>query len=176
MKSLILLMTVIVMFLISTVTSAEVEHERRVGGAYEKNESSEQNFKKIYAIKKTQKTKKILVKPKTPTTSAKVVSPMTPPASITPVSTSVTHTSSVNYNTPEWSVPVVFSVTVKNGVIIAASSTTKAGGTSRYYQDSFAGKISSIAVGKKIAQLNLNAIGGASLTTSAFERFVSSNF
>ena len=89
------------MFLISTVTSAEVEHERRIGRAYEKNESSEQNFKKIYAIKKTQKTKKILVKPKTPTTSAKVLSPTTPPASITPASTSVTHASSVNYNTPE---------------------------------------------------------------------------
>lgn len=75
--------------------------------------------------------------------------PVTPVKPVTPapvVATPVTKSATVNYRTPEGSVPVGFSVTVKGGVITAASSTTKAGGTSRYYQDSFAPKIASAAV------------------------------
>jgi hypothetical protein len=57
----------------------------------------------------------------------------------------------VTYRTPEGSVPVFFSVTVKSGVITAAASITKTtDGTSAWYQDAFATKISSAVVGKKI--------------------------
>jgi hypothetical protein len=66
---------------------------------------------------------------------------------------------------------------VKDGVITAASSTIKAtNNTSAAYQQSFASSVSSAVVGKKISSLNLNAIGGASLTTGAFEKFVMNNF
>lgn len=97
----------------------------------------------------------------------------------TPVATSsspVTHTATVKYNTPEGSVSVGFSVTVKSGIVTAASSTKKAWWTSGYYQDSFATSISAGVVGKKIAWLNLSAIGWASLTTNAFEKFIVANF
>lgn len=106
------------------------------------------------------------------TTPTKPVTPTTP----APVVSAVTHSVTVNYNTPEWSVAVGFSVTAKGWVITAVSTTKKAGGTSGYYQDAFAQKVSSVAVGKKTAGLNLAAVGGASLTTTAFERFVAANF
>jgi hypothetical protein len=44
------------------------------------------------------------------------------------------------------------------------------------YQESFASKLSSAVVGRKVAGLDLSAIGGASLTTAAFEQFVANNF
>ena len=120
------------------------------------------------------------IRPK-PVTPVKPVTPKpeTPTKPVTPtpvVATPVTKSATVNYRTPEGSVPVGFSVSVKGGVIIAASSTTKVGGTSGYYQDSFAPKIASAAVWKKVAWLNLSAVGGASLTTGAFEQFVMNNF
>lgn len=111
-------------------------------------------------------------------TAAKPVTSPTKPVTSTPapVATAVTHSQTVSYSTPEGSVPVSFSVTVKSGVITAASSTTKVGGTSGYYQDTFASKVSAAVVGKKVAGLNLSTIGGASLTTTAFEKFVAASF
>lgn len=99
----------------------------------------------------------------------------TPP--IAPVITAVTKSSTVSYMTPAGNVPVLFTVTVKSGVITAVSSVTKAqDSTSIGYQNSFASKISQAVVGKKITGLNLSAIGGASLTTAAFGQFVNQSF
>jgi hypothetical protein len=94
----------------------------------------------------------------------------------TPAPASVTHSNTVSYRTPDGSASVSFSVTAKAGVITAASSTTRAGGTSGYYQDAFAQRLAGAVIGKKIAGLNLSAIGGASLTTASFEQFVANNF
>jgi hypothetical protein len=88
----------------------------------------------------------------------------------------VTKSATVNYNVPGGNVPVAFSVTVNNGVITAASSTSLSNGTSGYYQDSFAQGISNATVGKKVSGLSLSAVGGASLTTNAFKQFVTNNF
>jgi hypothetical protein len=65
---------------------------------------------------------------------------------------------------------------VNGGVITAASSVTRATGTSGYYEDVFARGISTAAIGKKAAGLNLAAVGGASLTTASFEQFIVANF
>ncbi len=113
--------------------------------------------------------KKIVTKP--------VVSQKT--TQVTPIiqSAAVTKSSTITYRTPEWSDPVLFTVTVKNGIITSASSVTRArDGTSIWYQDSFAKSVTSAVVWKKIANLNLSAIGGASLTTRAFTQFVQSSF
>ena len=92
-------------------------------------------------------------------------------------STAITHTSSVTYRTPAGSDPIGFTVTVQSGVITAASSTVWAkNGTSAWYQESFGSTLSQAVVGKKIAGLSLSAIGGASLTTRAFEQFVKNSF
>lgn len=115
--------------------------------------------------------------PVVPATPAKPATPATPVAPAAPVATAVTKTSTVSYRTPAGSDAITFTATVKAGVITAASSVTKAqNGTSIWYQDTFAGKVSQAVVGKKIAGLNLSAIGGASLTTTAFEQFIANLF
>ncbi len=85
---------------------------------------------------------------------------------------SITKSISVSYQTPDGSASIGFSVTMKDGIIIAASSTTQARGTSAYYQDSFAQSVAKSVVGKKASTLSLSAIGGASLTTNAFTQYI----
>lgn len=114
--------------------------------------------------------------PVTPVKPPVTPAPTTPTTPAAPVA--VTRSATVTYRTPATSSdPVGFSVTVKNGVITAASATVKSQDkTSIGYQKSFANSISAQAVGKKAAGLNLSAVGGASLTTTAFEKFVAANF
>lgn len=140
--------------------------------------------------------------PVVPTAPVETVTPVapatpTPTAPATPVSTTtgttestgtvsdassglsvvapLTRKETVTYNTPEGMVPVEFDVTVTDGTITSATSTTLAtGDASKYNQDNFAKEVSAKVVGKKAADLSVDAIGGASLTTGAFEQFVHS--
>jgi uncharacterized protein with FMN-binding domain len=89
----------------------------------------------------------------------------------------ITRTETLSYDskTPEGMVEIEFSVSVKDGIITAASATPKTEKQgSRYNQDSFVKELSGKVVGKKAKDLNVDAIGGASLTTEAFETFVHS--
>jgi uncharacterized protein with FMN-binding domain len=71
--------------------------------------------------------------------------------------------------------PVEFSVTVTDGVITAASATAKStNDISKQLQTAFAGEVGAKVIGKKAKDLDVDAIGGASLTTAAFETFVHS--
>lgn len=138
--------------------------------------------------------------PVVPTTPVETVTPVTPATPIEtipaiPVSTGTTESTgtvsesssglppvaaltrkeTVTYNTPEGMVPVEFDVTVTNGTITSATSNTLAtGDASKYNQDNFAKDLSLKVVGKKATDLSVDAIGGASLTTAAFEQFVHS--
>jgi hypothetical protein len=70
---------------------------------------------------------------------------------------------------------VEFSVTVDGGVIQAVSMIPKGSNdVSKQYQAGFARELSGKVMGKKIADLGMDAIGGASLTTAAFRQFVGS--
>ncbi len=81
----------------------------------------------------------------------------------------------LSYNTPEGVVPIEFDVTVTDGIITAASAKTLATtDTSKYNQDNFVKAVSAKAVGKKAKDFKVDAIGGSSLTTAAFETFVHS--
>lgn len=97
--------------------------------------------------------------------------------STSPVS-SVNHKQTVSYDsrTPEGNVEIEFDVTVSaDGVITAVSATPKTDKQwSVYNQTNFSKDISSKAVGKSTKDLKLDAVGGASLTTAAFESFVRS--
>ena len=86
-----------------------------------------------------------------------------------------TRTETVSYTTPAEAKDVVeFSVTVTDGVITAASATPKSKNEiSQKMQTGFAGAVSKV-VGMKAKDLDVDAIGGASLTTAAFEQFVRS--
>ena len=92
-----------------------------------------------------------------------------PPQSMAPI----TKTETVTYTTPAGVDPVEFSVTTTDGVINAVVVTPKSTHEiSKKLQTAFAGEIGAKVVGKKISELSLSAVGGASLTTAAFNKFV----
>ncbi len=106
------------------------------------------------------------------TESTGTVSETTP--TLSPVS-ALTRKETVTYNTPEGMVPVEFDVTITDGMITSATSNTLAtSDASKYNQDNFAKDLSAKVVGKKAADLSVDAIGWASLTTAAFAQFVQS--
>lgn len=94
---------------------------------------------------------------------------------VAPPATVKTKLVSYDSKTPEWMVDIEFSATVIDGVITAASATPKTDKQwSLYNQSNFAKELSAKVVGKKAKDLDVDAIGGASLTTDAFESFVHS--
>ena len=128
----------------------------------------------------------VVTPPKTPEVKVEVtpVSPTPAPtptgtAATTPVTASprvLTRTEVVTYASPaNPKDPVEFSVTVTDGVITAASATPKSDNeVSKQLQTAFAAEVSAKVVGKKAKDLDVDAIGGASLTTAAFETFAHS--
>ncbi|MBC7503478.1 hypothetical protein H7169_00730 [Candidatus Gracilibacteria bacterium] len=110
---------------------------------------------------------------------------LTPPTKTSPVQIPTTQTQNtpkvvtrketVAYNNPSGMDSVEFNVTVTDGIITSVSVTPKAENQiSLKRQTAFAANVSSIVVGKKAKDLNVDAIGGSSLTTAAFETFVHS--
>lgn len=134
------------------------------------------------------------VTPTTPTTTTGAVASgaeMTPVATgttATPTSSSgntsttqtvgpqfYTRVETVSYMSPAGKEEIEFSVTVADGVITAANARPLATDKSSLYnQGNFANAVASSVVGKKAKDLDVHAIGGASLTTAAFETFVHS--
>lgn len=85
----------------------------------------------------------------------------------------ITRDETLSYRSPDGIVPVEFAVTVTDGIITTATATPKAEqATSKEKQTAFANALSQAVVGKKAKDLSVDAIGGASLTTAAFETFV----
>lgn len=102
----------------------------------------------------------------TPTVTGVVVAPVV-----------FTRKESLSYDVPapDTKAQVEFDVTVTDGVITSATSRTLAtADASKYNQDNFAKALSAKVVGKKAKDLKVDAVGGASLTTLAFETFVHS--
>ena len=87
----------------------------------------------------------------------------------------LTRKETVTYNNPSGSDSVEFNVTVTDGIITSASAVPKAENQiSLKRQTEFAANVSAKVVGKKAKNLEVDAIGGSSLTTAAFETFVHS--
>ncbi len=99
-----------------------------------------------------------------------------PVTTVNPVKPEVfTRTETVSYKTPAGNDLVEFSVTVTDGIITTASATVKAENEiSKMRQGAFAAEVSAKVVGKKAKDLDLDVIGGSSLTTGAFEIFARS--
>lgn len=128
----------------------------------------------------TMSTSTTTVQPTT-TTSSVSTSSMTPAAQPTTVTQTprtpetFTRRETVSYSNPSGTDTVEFNVTVTDGIITSASATPKADNEiSLKRQTAFAAEVSSKVVGKKASDLNIDAIGGSSLTTAAFETFVRS--
>lgn len=113
---------------------------------------------------------------KNPALTGAVITTDAPATSPTPTTVSgTTKTKIVSYATPDGEATVTFTVTLKDSIIASAASTaTDLDRESREWQGKFARNVSKV-VGKKISEIDsLDAIGGASLTTEAFKKFVKS--
>ncbi len=86
-----------------------------------------------------------------------------------------TYKATAEYYVPHGSNSITVNVSIKDGSITKVSATHDyADRESGMYVDSFDSSISSKAVGQKINGLSLSRVGGASLTTDAFDEVISS--
>ena len=111
----------------------------------------------------------VVIQQPAPTVTGIVITPTVPVV--------ITRKETLSYAVPapELKTSVEFDVMVTDGIITSAKSRTLAtGDASKYNQDNFAKDLSAKVVGKKAKDLKVDAIGGASLTTAAFETFVHS--
>jgi uncharacterized protein with FMN-binding domain len=98
--------------------------------------------------------------------------------SISPKTTNVykdgNYSFSLSYRVPEGNTEKITTlVTLSKDTVTAIKNTnTATNRTSKEYQNNFESKIQAAAIGKKIDSLNLDAVGGASLTTDAFMKAV----
>ena len=167
MSSFEILLIIVFLFLFVSTTFADRvrEENESLQSMISENSRSHESIRTVVTNQKW-----VAPKPRKPT-----VKPTPKPAKNGDAqSKSVTKSTTVSYQTPDGSVSVGFSVTLKDGVIMAASSITQARETSGYYQDSFAQSLSKVVVGQKVSTLSLSAIGGASLTTHAFTQYIGS--
>jgi uncharacterized protein with FMN-binding domain len=112
--------------------------------------------------------------PPTPVTPVESTGTTESPQAVAP--TVLTRTELITYKSPAADQdPVEFSLTVTDGVITAASAIAKSeNDISQKLQTAFAAEVAAKVVGKKAKDLDVDAIGGASLTTAAFEMFAHS--
>ena len=83
---------------------------------------------------------------------------------------------SQTYSVPEGNTEkITADLVIKNGAVESINTTnTKSNRQSKQYQSNFEKSISKAVVGKKISELNLSSVGGASLTTDAFIKALNS--
>ncbi len=106
-------------------------------------------------------------------TGAVVTGAVAAPA--TPVTFTRKETVTYKVPAPGTADSIEFDVTVTDGIITAASAISKGEHEySKNWQGKFVAQVSGSVVGKKAKDLKVDAIGGASLTTAAFETFVHS--
>ena len=85
-------------------------------------------------------------------------------------------TKTVHYTSPAGDETVEFTMTTSGDTITAVSAKPLASNPiSTMLQTKFSESIQSKVVGKKKSELQLDAVGGASLTTNAFKKFVAQN-
>ena len=113
-------------------------------------------------------------------TSTKPSISSTSSASIAPVAPVFSYKDGVysaasNYGVPGGSESINVSITVKSDQVSDVAVTNSGGDReSRQYQNRFASSIKASTVGKKISDLSLSRVGGASLTTSGFIKALNS--
>jgi len=109
--------------------------------------------------------------PTSDTTSTAVTPASTPTTANTSGYKDGTYTANTSYRVPHGgSNTISASVTVSGGKITAVTANDNyTDGESAMYVDSFESSLSSSVVGTSLANANFSRIGGASLTTSAFD-------
>lgn len=109
-------------------------------------------------------------------TTATVQSADTPSSQATSITSykDGTYTASENYDVPHGVEGLSVTLTIKDGAI-AGTSIQQSGGArdSLEYQQAFSSGYQSYVVGKKLSDINLNRVSGASLTSEAFNQALS---
>ena len=102
--------------------------------------------------------------------------PVTTPSIPVQESSDKTFSSSVSYGVPENGTQSMSLTVTVNGTTITniSISQTKGAGKSRNYQNNFEASYKSLVLGKDIKSLNLSRVGGASITTNAFNQAIKS--
>jgi uncharacterized protein with FMN-binding domain len=81
------------------------------------------------------------------------------------------YTATGHYQSPAGDSMVAVTVTLKSGTITAVKVIPKtANPTAQQYESQFASGVGAVAVGKKIAGLQVGAVSGSSLTSQGFEK------
>lgn len=82
-----------------------------------------------------------------------------------------TYSATGDYQSPGGPAAIAVTVTLKSGTITAVQVAPKADdATARQYESQFASGIDAVAVGKPIADLQVGAVSGSSLTSQGFEK------
>jgi len=103
----------------------------------------------------------------TPTTTTSKTTNTTPVA-VTSVAEQ-SYTRSVSYQAPHRTESITVTLKIKDGVVTSVEDVhSKNNRNSAYFQEGFESAIAGQVVGKKIADIQLDAVAGASLTTAAF--------
>jgi hypothetical protein len=104
-----------------------------------------------------------------------VTSPVISPPKVTNIYKDGTYNFTLSYRVPEGNTEkITSSISLEGDIIkIVKNTNSSTNRTSREYQAGFENKIQSATIGKKIDTLNLESVGGASLTTNAFNQGVS---
>lgn len=80
-----------------------------------------------------------------------------------------TYSATADYYTPEDTDTIKVTLAVKDGTVTSVTSTTTTSSReSRQYDSAFLNAYKSYVVGKKLSNLNLDRVSGASLTTGGF--------
>ena len=80
------------------------------------------------------------------------------------------YTATGNYQSPGGASAVAVTLTLKSGTITALKVVPKAENpTAQQYESQFSSGVNAVAVGKKIAGLQVGAVSGSSLTSQGFE-------
>lgn len=101
---------------------------------------------------------------------------VTEPSASNQTPTTKTYSATVNYRVPEGgSQSMALTVTVNGTTISNVSvSQSKSGSNSKKWQNNFENSYKSLVLGKNIKSINLSRVGGASLTTNAFNQAIKS--
>jgi uncharacterized protein with FMN-binding domain len=85
-----------------------------------------------------------------------------------------TYTTSVTYSVPRSQNGISIALTINNGTITAATASHQTGDEeSEFYTGSFQEKLQGTIVGKELDTVSVSRLGGASLTSAAFTRALS---
>lgn len=111
-------------------------------------------------------------KPTTPAPTAPTT-PTPTPAPVVTAPTPKTLTSKIDYRTPSGAgTSITVTMTLEGTTVTAVDSTYTGNSTDKSYQNRFDGAYKSQVIGQKLGDVSLARVGGASLTSKAFNEAV----